>query len=179
MKFDYRIKFRNFRDYLELKSIIFSKRRLLKNKNSKLFNIFSVLYITLLALAFTLFLGLLNISNNYNLFINILLTLFIFINVYIFIVLLIFYIQFYKNKKNRYGKLIVDEDGLIDVVDKGYIFGFTWDKIDLIVKGKYSTVIFSKLWYCLYISNDVSEDLLKEIKKHNKNIKIVDKTTVK
>ena len=84
-----------------------------------------------------------------------------------------------KLRNNRYGTVIVDEEGLIDVSDYGYICGFTWDQLSLVVKGRFNTVFFSDFAFSLYVNNDVSDEIIENIKKHKKDLVVIDRSKIK
>ena len=170
---DYEIKYDDFFEFLELKNIIASKRRLLKNKKAKLYNYFSDFY--KLILAFILFYISFYLSYEYA-FEGVFLIFTVFslflIMAYLFL-FLCFIIQYNKYRSGRYGKMTFTSKGIVDYSDKGYICGFAWDKVELVVVGKKSTVVFSKFPFCLFVNTKDNREIIENVKKHNNEVKII------
>ncbi len=176
MKINYKIKFRNFRDYMELRNILSSRDTLLENHNANYFDWTKILYTDLIILGIIL---LLNILLNGSLVLLFFLIFSMSVTIAIFVMFLLFYLRYLKLRKYRYGKLLIDEDGIIDISDYGYICGFTWDQLSLIVKGRFDTVIFSDFAFSLYINNDVSDEVVEKIKKYKKDLVFIDRSVIK
>ncbi len=178
MKTNYKIKFHNFRDYMELRNILSSRDKLLENHKANYFDWNRILYIDLVILGI-LFIFDLCFYNRFDIVVLFFLILSLSITIAILIMYLLFFIRFLKLRNNRYGTVIVDEEGLIDVSDYGYICGFTWDQLSLVVKGRFNTVFFSDFAFSLYVNNDVSDEIIENIKKHKKDLVVIDRSKIK
>ena len=82
-------------------------------------------------------------------------------------------IQFNNYRSGRSGKMTFTSKGIVDYSDKGYICGFAWDKIDLVIIGKKSTVVFSKFPFCLFVNTKDNKEIIENIKKNVDTPKIV------
>ena len=172
---DYKIKYNDFFEFLELKNIIASKRRIKNNSKAKLYSYFEDFY--KLVFAFILFYISYCFSFN-KLFEEIFLvfTVVSLVMILAFLVLfLVFIIQYNDYRFGRSGKMTFTSKGIVDYADKGYICGFAWDKVELVIVGKYSTVVFSKYPFCLFINTKDNKELIDSVKKNNNTIKIVNR----
>jgi len=178
MKTSYKIKFRNFRDYMELRNILSSRDKLFENHKAKYFDWNKILYIDLIIL------GLLLVFDIFcfNKYIDVVLLFFLLFSVSVTIALLVMYLLFYlrylRLRKNRYGTVLTEDEGLIDISDSGYICGFTWDELLFIVKGRFNTVFFSNFSFSLYVNNDVGDEIIENIKKHKKDVLVIDRSKI-
>lgn len=169
---DYKIEYNDFFEFLELKNIISSKRGIKRNKKAKLYNYFDQFYKSVFSfvLFYLSYLMTYYTSFKYLFLFFTLLSLFI---VLVFLVLfLVFIIQYNDYRSGRHGKMTFNSKGIVDYSDKGYICGFSWDKIELVIVGKYSTVVFSKYPYCLFVNTKDNKLLVEKVKEHT-NIPVV------
>ena len=172
---DYKIKYNDFFEFLELKNIIASKRRIKNNSKAKIYSYFEEFY--KLVFAFILFYISYIFSFN-KLFENIFLifTLFSLVLILAFLILfLVFIIQYNDYRSGRSGKMTFTSKGIVDYADKGYICGFAWDKVELVIVGKYSTVVFSKYPFCLFVNTKDNKELIDSVKKNSNTVKIVNR----
>ena len=170
---DYKIEYNDFFEFLELKNIIASKRRILSNNKASLYNYFEQFY--KLVLAFILFYISYMFSFNI-MFENVFLffTLLSLVLILSFLILFLsFIIQYNSYRSGRSGKMTFTNKGIVDYSDKGYICGFAWDKVDLVIVGKSSTVIFSKYPFCLFVNTKDSKEIIENVKKNIDTPKIV------
>ena len=170
---DYKIEYNDFFEFLELKNIIASKRRILSNNKASLYSYFDQFY--KLVFAFILFYISYYFSFN-AMFENIFLffTILSLIMIMSFLILFLsFIIQFNNYRSGRSGKMTFTSKGIVDYSDKGYICGFAWDKIDLVIIGKKSTVVFSKFPFCLFVNTKDNKEIIENIKKNVDTPKIV------
>lgn len=176
MRMNYKIRFDSFNKYMELKNITASKKTLLKDKNARLFNFMN--NFCLMIGSFIIFYALTFLKLNFYFLLIIdalMITNLVFILIYLFI-LLVYLFHYFKNKNGRSGCITFDEDGLIDSSDMGYICGFKWDNIDLVVVTNDFIVIFSSFFFCLYFEKRYASDLLENIRKNKKDVLVIDKS---
>ena len=170
---EYKIEFNDFFEYLELKNIIASKRKLAVDKKAKLYSYFDQFY--KLIFAFILFYISFNIC--YGTILNSVFLFFTVLSLFLIIVFLIlflsFIIEYNRNREGRVGKITFNKDGIVDYADLGYICGFGWDKIDFIVVGKKSMVIFSEYPFCLYFNSKNSKEIIDNIKKYDEGVQVI------
>ena len=89
------------------------------------------------------------------------------------VLFLVFIIQYNAYRTGRSGKMTFTSKGIVDYSDKGYICGFAWDKVDLVIVGKNSTVVFSKYPFCLFVNTRENKEIIDNIKKNVDTPKIV------
>ena len=119
---DYKIEYNDFFEFLELKNIIASKRRILSNNKASLYSYFDQFY--KLVFAFILFYISYYFSFN-AMFENIFLffTILSLIMIMSFLILFLsFIIQFNNYRSGRSGKMTFTSKGIVDYSDKGYIY---------------------------------------------------------
>ena len=169
----YEIKYNDIYEFIELKNIVASKKKIMYNDKGSLFSYFNEFY--KLVLAFVLFYisYYVSVGEKYNI-IFLIFTLVSLILIMSFLVLFLsFVIQYNYYREGRKGKLSFSRDGIVDYSDKGYICGFKWDQVDLVIVGKKSTVIFSKFPFCLFINTKDSKEVIDSIRKYKENVKVV------
>ena len=170
---DYKIEYNDFFEFLELKNIIASKRRIKRNSKAKLYNYFEQFY--MLVFAFVLFY--VSYIFSFNIVFEDVFLIFSILSLTMilsFLVLfLIYVIQYNEYRSGRNGKMTFTSKGIVDYADKGYICGFSWDKIELVIVGKNSTVVFSKYPFCLFVNSKNSREVIDNVKRNTSTCKIV------
>lgn len=170
---NYEIEYNDFFEFLELKNIVASKKRVLANNKASLYSYFNQFY--KLVFAFILFYVSYCISYG-DVFESIfyIFSIFSLALILAFLILFLsFIIQYNRIREGRSGKMTFTEKGIVDYSDKGYICGFAWDKVQLVIVGKKSTVVFSKYPFCLFVNTKDNKVLLEKVKKYNKEVEIV------
>ncbi len=176
MKTNYKVKFRNFRDYMELRNILASRDKLLENHKANYFDWNKILYGDLIVLGILLIFDIFTYTTQLDIVVLFFLILVLSTSIAILIMYLLFLFRYLGLRKNRFGTILVDEEGIIDISDKGYICGFTWDQIPLVVKGRFNTVIFSQFSFSLYVNNDVGDEIVENMKKYKEDLLVIDRS---
>lgn len=176
MKTNYKVKFRNFRDYMELRNILASRDKLLENHKANYFDWNKILYGDLIVLGILLIFDIFTYKTQLDIVVLFFLILVLSTSIAILIMYLLFLFRYLGLRKNRFGTILVDEEGIIDISDKGYICGFTWDQIPLVVKGRFNTVIFSQFSFSLYVNNDVGDEIVENMKKYKEDLLVIDRS---
>ena len=170
---DYEIKYDNFFEFMELKNIIASKRIILKKNNASLYSYFNQFY----ELLFAFILFYISYSLSFIVFLRYIFLLFSMISLAMIlsflILFLIFIIQFKTYKNGRSGKMTFSNRGIVDYSDRGYICGFSWKKVRLVIVGKKSVVIFSKYPFCLFVNAKNSREVVDNVRKYANDVMIV------
>ncbi len=178
MKTNYKIKFHNFRDYMELRNILASREKLIENHKANYFDWNKILYGDLIVLGILLVFDIFAYRSNLDIVVLFFLIFVLSVSIAILVMYLLFFLRYLRLRKNRYGKVLVDEDGIIDISDKGYICGFTWDQIPLVVKGRFNTIIFSDFSFSLYVNNDVGDEIIENMKKYKEDLLVIDRSKI-
>ena len=104
---------------------------------------------------------------------------------YILIALGLFYLLYntvriyegykFRKKQNFVSTIIINEKGITDRTSfEGIEILFKWKIIEAVVIKKYAVVILTKKKIYFYFDIKNKESIINEIKKHKKNIKIID-----
>jgi hypothetical protein len=163
---------------MELRNILASRDKLLENEKANYFDWNKILYSALVVLGVLLVFDLFAYKNNLDAIVLFFLIFAVSVTIAILFMYLLFVLRYLGLKKNRYGKVLCDEDGIIDISDKGYICGFTWDQVCLVVKGRFNTVIFSDFSFSLFVNNDISDELIENMKKFKKDLLVIDRSGI-
>lgn len=180
MKIKYDLSKNFFKTYNEINGIISLKKKILEEKNVKikgfirqLFDI--IIYCDISIFAFVCFLDLcgFNIAN-FSLLFDLAVLIFLVVMYHMHL----FFIQYRKNKELLHiGELEINSEGIVDKSDSGLSVSVIWSQIEALVISKNAIVFIVKnsLWM-IFINNECKNQLLKAIKKYNKELKIFDYT---
>ena len=106
MKTNYKIKFHNFRDYMELRNILASRDKLLENEKANYFDWNKILYSALVVLGVLLVFDLFAYKNNLDAIVLFFLIFAVSVTIAILFMYLLFVLRYLGLKKNRYGKVL-------------------------------------------------------------------------
>lgn len=150
--------------YNEVKGVVKSKNRILKNKNSNCLNNITRIIISLICLI--ILITYMNLSNI--LFLNNTSYILAFISS-IYITFCIIYnikIYSYRKKMNFQSTIVLNKEGLTDTSFQGIKMIFSWSKIKGIVIKKNSITILTDTTCYFYFDISCKEDILSALDKY-------------
>jgi hypothetical protein len=172
MKIDYEIKNNTCKIYNEIQGMALSKKRIKKNKKYLKFN--SILLIQLIIIFIISIINLF-ISSNNNLYL-VFAELNAFLITFLIFEIVLFYLMYYLFRRNLLvGEVLIDDYGLLDS-NSNVKTGMSWKMLECCVITKNGVYFLTKK-NMVYIYNlEIKEDIIKAIKKYNKDFKIIDYT---
>lgn len=155
--------------------VVHQEKKLSKKKKVRIFSALTYGFInlipTFLLILFTLFLSTLDIDFFFLSWLSILIVIELGIHFFYF---LAFFVSFFRRKREkRVGKLVINEEGIKDVVGKKDKVFFPWQEVLLVVSKKHSLTILSRKTTCIIIDSCFKDKVITAIRKYNPNIQIV------
>lgn len=155
--------------------VLTKQRKLRKKKNIRTFCALTYGFINLIPTFFlvllTIFLFSLNIDFFFLSWLPILIVMELGIH---FVYFTSFFVSFFRRKREkRVGKLLINEEGIRDVVGKKDKVFLPWNEVLLVVSKKYSLTILSRGTNYIIIASSFKDKVITAIRKYNPDIQIV------
>lgn len=172
MKVKYNLSNNFFKYFNEANGIIFLKKKLLKNKRTKIESYLSIISKNAVIISIITTITYLLTSSS---LIKHIITILFLINLVLYIFILFdLYFCFKSNSNNHDGILTINKNGITDEGSNGNKVEITYQNIELIVITKNIIIFIANSPIAIFINNKNKDKIIKEIKKYS-DVLIIDK----